>query len=108
MWKYASNMQKGEFGVTAPLLGGEKAKIGHRLICHAKKTLGVMTSLDGNSQASIVMMQEKAQQWVNNVHNGHLHQPNVRFLLKIQLWSRIGYGICSSTAMFEELSKVLH
>jgi hypothetical protein len=29
-------------------------------------------------------------------------------LLKVQLWPRIGYGICSSTAMFEELSKALH
>jgi hypothetical protein len=54
------------------------------------------------------MMQEKAQQWVNDLCNRHLHQFNVWFLLKVQLWPRIGYGICSSTAMFEELSKALH
>jgi hypothetical protein len=107
-WKYTSNAQLGEFGVTVPLLGGGKAGIGHRLVCHTKKTLRAMTSPDGNSRASIVMMQEKAQQWVNNVHNGHLHRRNVWFLLKVQLWSRIGYGICSSTAMFEDLSKALH
>ncbi len=29
-WKYASNVQKEEFGVTVPLLGGGKARIGHR------------------------------------------------------------------------------
>ncbi len=107
-WKYTSNAQKGEFGVTVPLPGGGKAGIEHRLVCHAKKTLGVMTSLDRNSRASIVMMEEKVQQWVNNVCNWHLHQCNVWFLLKVQLWSRIGYGICSSTAMFEDLSKALH
>jgi hypothetical protein len=107
-WKYASNTQKGEFGVTIPLPGGRKAGIGHRLVRHAKKTLGAMTSLDRNSWASIVMMQEKAQQWVNNVRNRHLHQCNVWFLLKIQLWPRIGYSICSSTATFKELSKALH
>jgi hypothetical protein len=54
------------------------------------------------------MMQEKVQQWVNNMRNGHLHQHNVWFLLKVQLWPRIGYGICISTAIFKELSKALH
>ncbi len=107
-WKYASNVQKAEFGVTVPLPGRGKAGFGHRLVCHAKKSLGAMTSPDGISQASILIMQEKTQQWVNNVPNGHLHQCNVWFLLKVQLWPRIGYGICSSTAMFEELSKALH
>ncbi len=107
-WKYASSTQKGEFGETVPLPGGGTAGIGHRLVCHAKKTLGAMTSPDRNSQASIVMMQEKVQQWVNNVRKGHLHQCNVWVSLKVQLWPRIGYGICSSTATFEELSKALH
>ncbi len=71
-------------------------------------SLGVITSPDGDSQAAIVMIQEKAQQWVNDVRNGHLHQHNVWFLLKVQLWPRIGYGICSSTATFKELSMALH
>jgi hypothetical protein len=62
MWKYTLNEQKGEFGVTVPLPGGGKAGIGHRLVCHAKKTLGRMTFPNGISQAAIVMMQEKAQQ----------------------------------------------
>jgi hypothetical protein len=67
-----------------------------------------MTSLNGNSQAATVMMQEKAQQWVNDMQNGYLHRHNVWLLLKVTLWPRIGYGICSSTATFEELSKALH
>jgi hypothetical protein len=101
-------VQKREFGVTVPLLGRGKAKTGHKLVCHTKKILGAMTSPDENSRASIVMMQEKAQQWVNAVHNGHLHRRNVWFFLKAQLWPRMGYGFCSSTATFEELSKALH
>jgi hypothetical protein len=67
-----------------------------------------MTSPDGNSQAAIKTMQEKAQKWANNVQNGHLLQHNVWFLLKGQLWPQIGYGICNSTATFQELSKALH
>jgi hypothetical protein len=28
--------------------------------------------------------------------------------MKVQFWPRIGYGLCSSTAMFQELAKSLH
>jgi hypothetical protein len=31
-------------------------------------------------------MQEKAQKWINDVRNGHLHHRNVWFSLKVQLW----------------------
>ena len=54
------------------------------------------------------MMQEKAQQWIDAVRNGHLHRRNVWFSLKVQFWPRIGYGLCSSTATLEELDRALH
>jgi hypothetical protein len=107
-WTYASNTDKGEFEVTVPLPGGGKAGIGHKVVSHPKKTLGAMTSPDGDSRAAILMIQEKAQQWVNDMLNGHFHQRNVWFLLKVQLCPRILYGICSSTATFNELSMALH
>ncbi len=59
--------------MTVPLPGVGKARIRHRAVSHTEKTLGVMTSPDRDSWAAIVMIQEKAQQWVNNVRNGHLH-----------------------------------
>ena len=67
-----------------------------------------MTSPDGNSAASIRMMHEKAQQWINSVRNGHLHRQNVWFLLKMQFWPRIRYGLCSSTANLCKLDRALH
>ncbi len=67
-----------------------------------------MTSPDGNSTASIALMQEKAQHWINAVCNCHLHRQNVWFSLKVQFWPRVGYGLCSSTATLEELENVLH
>jgi hypothetical protein len=73
VWIYASNADKEEFGVTVPHPGGGKAGIGHKAVSHAKKTLGMMTSPDRDSWAAIVMIQEKAQQWMNDVWNGHLH-----------------------------------
>jgi hypothetical protein len=86
IWKYANNSLKGEFGITVLLPRGSKAVIDHKSIDHAEKTLGAMTSLDGNSCPSLQMIQEKAQQWINAVRNGHLHHRKVWFLLKVQFW----------------------
>jgi hypothetical protein len=106
-WKYATNNLCGEYGITVPLPGGSKAAISHKSVGHAKKTLGAMTSPDGNSSASICMMQDKAQQRINDVRNGHLHHQNIWFLVEVQL-PCIQYGSCSSTASFQELDRALH
>ena len=93
--------------MTAPLPGGKVATIDHKHANHAEKTLGAMTSPDGDSSASLQMMQEKAQQWINAIKNGHLHRRNIWFSLKVQFWPRIRYGLCSSTATFYELENAL-
>ena len=74
----------------------------------AEKTLGAMTSPDGNSSASITMIQEKAQTWIFAGCNGHLHRHNIWFWLSVQFWPRVGYGLCSSTATYRELEECLH
>jgi hypothetical protein len=81
------------YGISVPLPCGKNASICHKSIDHAKKTLGTTTSLDGNSGGSIQMMQEKAQQWINAVCNGHLHCQNIWLLLNEQFWLQIGYGL---------------
>jgi hypothetical protein len=53
-------------------------------------------------------MQEKAQNWINAVRSGHLHRQNVWFLLKVQFWPWVGYGLCSTTVTFSELEQALH
>jgi hypothetical protein len=53
MWQYPDNTARGEFGVNVPLPRGKEAPIAHKNIDHAEKTLGAMTSPDGNSAASI-------------------------------------------------------
>ena len=88
-WRYASNDTNAELGVSVPLPGRRTAGIGHKLVTQAKKTLGVMTSPNSNSCVVIMMMQDKAQQWVNNVRNGKFHRRNVWFLKKFQLFPRI-------------------
>jgi hypothetical protein len=53
------------------------------------------------------MIQEKAQQWINAVSNGHLHHCKVWFSLKVQFWPQIEYGLCSLTATFNNLEGAL-
>jgi hypothetical protein len=108
MWTYANNTLNGNFGIKIPLPREEEAPISHKSVNHAEKTLGAMTLPDGNSKASIHLMQEKAQKWINDVQNGHLHRCNIWLSLKMQFWPRVGYGLCSSTATFAALEKALH
>ena len=111
-WRVGTCQQQAErsfgFGIKAPLPGGKQAPINHKRVDHAEKTLGAMTSPDGSSKASIRLMQEKAQNWINSIKNGHLHCQNVWFSLKVQFWPRVGYSLCSSTATFAELENALH
>jgi hypothetical protein len=107
-WRYVDNTGHGDFNVTVPLPGGTEAPITHKTVDHAEKTLGAMTSPDGKSVASIAMMQEKAQGWINAVRGGNLHRCNIWFSLKVQFWPRVGYGLCSTTATFRELEQALH
>jgi hypothetical protein len=106
-WSYRDNSILGDFEVSVSLPGGATAAIGHRPVTHSKKTLGAMTSPDGSSTGQIAMMQEKAQNWINPVRNGHLHRWNVWFLLGVQFWPRVGYSLCSSTATYDELENAL-
>ncbi len=82
--------------------------IDHKQFNHAEKTFGAITLPDGNSNASIQLMQEKAQNWINAVRNKHLHHRNVWFLLKVQFWPWVGYGLCSTTATFTMLERALN
>jgi hypothetical protein len=105
---YANNTLNSNFGIKVPLPRGEEAPISHKSVDHAEKTLGTMTLLDGNSKTSIRLMQEKAQKWINDVQNGHLHHRNLWLSLKMQFWPQVGYGLCSSTATFAALKMALH
>jgi hypothetical protein len=107
-WTYAKNNIRGEYGITVPLPGSRKAAISHKSVSHAKKTFGAMMTPDGNSSTSIHMMQDKAQQWINDMHGSHLHCRNVWFLLKVQFWPQVGYRLCRLTASFQDLDKALH
>jgi hypothetical protein len=106
-WSYRDNSTIDDFGMFVPLPGGATAAIGHRPVTHSEKTLGAMTSPDGDSSGAIALMQEKAQQWIDSIRNGHLHRRNVWFSLGVQFWPRVGYSLCTSTATYDELETAL-
>jgi hypothetical protein len=89
------------------LPGGGSAAITHHPVSHAEKMLGALTSPDSDSASAILQMQEKVQQWVDAVRNGHLHRWNVWFLLGVQFWPRVGFSICNSMATYNELEHAL-
>jgi hypothetical protein len=107
-WSYTNNTLRREFGIKVPLPRGKEVPIDHKRVDHAEKTLGAMTLPDGNSNASIQLMQEKTQNWINAVRNGHLHCRNVWFLLKVQFWPQVGHRLCSTKATFTVLERALH
>jgi hypothetical protein len=45
-WKYANNSLMGEIGITVHLPGGKVARIEHKSVNHAEKTLGTKKSPD--------------------------------------------------------------
>jgi hypothetical protein len=83
-WKYKDNSVIGSYRVTVPLPQGGSAAIAYRPLSHAEKMLRALTSPDSNSAGAILQMQEKVQQWVDEVRNGYLHCQNVWFLLRVQ------------------------
>ena len=107
MWAYANNHLNGNFGIKVPLPNKPAAEISHHPVSHSEKTLGAMTSPDGNSKASTALMQEKAQGWVNDIKVGNLTRRMIWFSMKVQFWPRVGYSLCNSMATFAELTASL-
>ena len=83
---------------------GKMAKIDHLPVTESKETLGVWTSPDGSAE---VAMRDKAQKWVDKVKEGTLKRSVVWFLMDVQFWPRVGYGLCCNTATHTALEKCL-
>ena len=81
--------------------------IDHILVDNARKTLGIYIYPSGKVDAHIKAMQEKAQELIDRVKEGHKHHSNIWFLLDHQLWPKVGYGLCSISATWRELDDCL-
>ena len=79
MWRYATNQNREEYKITVPLSGRGQARIGHKAVSHAEKTLGAMTSLNRDSRAAIKLIQDKAQQWANEAERSSSRSEHMVF-----------------------------
>ena len=52
-------------------------------------------------------MKTQAQEWADMAKNGGLHKRDIWFLMRSQLWARVGFGLGCSTASLPELESVL-
>jgi hypothetical protein len=108
IWTYESNEEEEEWHIGIPLTNGESAPIEHLSVDSAVKTLGSMTCPSGSNKASIERMLTQCEEWFNRLCLGTLSRRDVWFMWEIQLWPRIGYGICNNTAPWDVLDRCLN
>jgi hypothetical protein len=66
-----------------------------------------MTCPSGCNKAAILAMQEKSATWTATVKEGKLSRRDTWFMMGVQFWPRVAYGLCTVTASFEVLSECL-
>ena len=106
-WSYAANHDNPNYTMVVPMPDGTEVEIDHLPVTQARETLGVWSSPDGNASESLVQMKEKAQEWIDRAKEGRLRRRDVWFLLDVQFWPRVGYGICCNMATHAKLESVL-
>jgi hypothetical protein len=106
-WHYAPNHEVADYEMVVPMPDRSVARIDHLPVTQAWETLGVWSSPVGNAAEILVKMKGKGQQWVDQAKEGSLQRRDVWFLLEVQFWPRVGYGICCNTAPHSNLEHVL-
>ena len=66
-----------------------------------------MTCPSGSNNAAIEAMQEKSETWAATVKEGNLSRRNVWFMMEVQFWPRVAYGLCTVSAPFKLLAECL-
>jgi hypothetical protein len=69
------------------------------------KMLGSMICPAGLNKAALEWMQTQGQEWVNRITTPSCC--NIWFMVDMQFWPRLSYGICNTTASWEELEHCL-
>jgi hypothetical protein len=107
MWSYAAIHDNTDYTMVVPMPDGTEVKIDHLPVTQARETLGVWSSPDRNATESLAQMKEKAREWVDQAKEGRFCRRDVWFLLDVQFWPRVGYGICCNVATHSKLESVL-
>ncbi len=108
-WKHKDkdNENRKEYKIVIPLEDGLFAKIKHLNIDTPTMALGSMTALTGRNAGAIKQMKDKVERWLAQATAGKLHRRNFWFLIDKQSWPKVGYGIGTILALFQELEEGL-
>jgi hypothetical protein len=104
---YKNNVIQPDLAISVPLAYSNLAEIEHLPVSSAVKTLGSITSPTGSSATALGQMQQQGQECVDRVKSCKLSRRNEWFMVDQQFWPRNGYGICSTSASWEELDQCL-
>jgi hypothetical protein len=66
-----------------------------------------MTCPTGSNDSAILQMKEKAQGCIEKAKSSKLHKRNIWFLMDIQFWPKVSFGIGSISALFTTLEECL-
>ena len=106
-WRYEQNKNREDYKIVVPLEDGTFSKIKHLNIDTLTKMLGSMTAPTGSKAGAIKQMNDKVEAWLAQAQAGKLYKQNVWFLMDKQFWPKVGYGICTVSATFQELEEGL-
>jgi len=104
---YENNAIRPDVAIGVPLADGSLAEIEHLPVESAIKTLGSITCPTGSSASALGRMQQQGQEWADRIKSGKLSRRNMWFMMDRQFWPRVGYGISSTSASWEELDQCL-
>ena len=105
---YEENHEREEYDITVNLPSGEKAPITHLAAETSNVTLGVSSNPAGSGEGALTLAKEKSLTWANSARNSHLPPRDLHFSVKRKFWPKLKYGLCASTATYEELVQAMH
>jgi hypothetical protein len=94
-WLYASTVsQPGT--LTIPVPNGDPVLITRHEPSEAIKVVGVMQALDGNMTAQLETLQQKADQWGEQIRDGWIPRNLARKALDMMIWPSLRYPLPAS------------
>ena len=108
IWRYANNEDREDLQIMVPQPDDTFAAIAHLGVSEVSQTLGSMSVPSSNRTLALMRVKEKAQGWIDTAKNTKLSQRHLWFLVDRQFWSKVGFGVGTILASFEELTTCLH
>jgi hypothetical protein len=102
-WADKDNNLNPDSNLVVPLEDGTLAPIKHLSVTSSTKTRGSMTCPTGSNDGAILQMKGQAQGWIEKAKSSTLYKRNIWFLMDVQFWPKLSFGIGSIATPFATL-----